>query len=137
MAVPLRKVALATAAILYIGAGALHFRHPEPYVKIVPPFIPWPLTMVYLSGAAEIAGGLGLLAPPLRRLAAWGLAALLIAVFPANIYMAVAHVQVTQHPLPDWTLWARLPLQLLLIWWVLWCTKPVNPGRRRSPVVSP
>jgi uncharacterized membrane protein len=56
--------------------------------------------------------------PLLRRAAAWGLIALLIAVFPANVYMALDHVQVTANPLPVWLLWARLPLQFVLIWWV-------------------
>jgi uncharacterized membrane protein len=111
------------AAAFYVGAGTLHFIRTNAYVKVVPPFIPAPLTMVYLSGLAEIAGGIGLLIPPLRRAAAWGLVALLIAVFPANVCMAMDHVPVTGHPLPDLLLWARLPLQIVLIWWVLWCTK--------------
>lgn len=118
----IRKVALVAAALLYVGAGILHFRIPGAYVKIVPPFIPWPLAMVYISGCAEIAGGIGLLIPSLRRAAAWGLVALLIAVFPANVYMALDHVQVTANPLQSWVLWARLPLQFVLIWWVVWCT---------------
>ena len=79
--------------------------------------------MVYLSGVAEIAGGIGLLLPLVRRAAAWGLVVLLVAVFPANIYMALDRVQVTATPLPAWQLWARLPLQFVLIWWTLWCTK--------------
>jgi uncharacterized membrane protein len=119
----IRKVALVAAALLYVGAGILHFRIPGAYVKIVPPLIPWPLAMVYISGCAEIAGGIGLLIPSLRRAAAWGLVALLIAVFPANVYMALDHVQVTANPLQSWVLWARLPLQFVLIWWVLWCTR--------------
>ena len=105
-------------ALFFTGAGVFHFLRPGPYVKIVPPFIPWPLAMVYISGAAEIAGGVGLLLPPLRRASAWGLIALLIAVFPANVYMALDRVQVTANPLPGWLLWARLPLQFVLIWWV-------------------
>jgi uncharacterized membrane protein len=82
--------------------------------------------MVYISGAAEIAGGFGLLLPRVRRLAAWGLVALLIAVFPANIYMALDHVQITTNPLSPWVLWSRLPLQFLLIWWILSCTKEIG-----------
>ena len=113
-----RRIAFAACALFFTVAGILHFLNPHPYVKIMPPFIPWPLPMVYISGAAEIAGGIGLLLPPLRRAAAWGLIALLIAVFPANIYMALDHVQVTANPLPGWLLWARLPLQFVLIWWV-------------------
>jgi len=118
-----RKIALVVAAVFYVVAGLLHFFHPRGYVKIVPPFIPHPLAMVYISGLAEIAGGLGLLLPSLRRAAAWGLVALLIAVLPANIYMALDRVQVTANPPPGLLLWARVPLQFVLIWWVLWCSK--------------
>jgi uncharacterized membrane protein len=120
---PIRRIALAVTALFFVGAGSMHFLRPEPYVKIMPPFVPWALTMVYISGAAEIAGGLGLIRRPFRRVAGWGLVALLIAVFPANIYMALDRVQVTANPLPLWLLWARLPLQLVLIWWVLWCSR--------------
>lgn len=116
-----RKIALAAAAILFIGAGTLHFLHPETFAKIVPPFLPWPIALVFVSGAAEIAGGVGLLVPALRRAASWGLVALLVAVFPANIYMAVDRVQVSASAIPGWLVWARLPLQFVLIWWVWWC----------------
>jgi uncharacterized membrane protein len=119
----LRKIALGLTTLFFVTAGSLHFLRPDPYVKIVPPFIPWPLVMVYISGVAEIAGGVGILLPVVRRAAGWGLVALLIAVFPANVYMALDHVQATANPLPVWILWARLPLQFVLIWWTLWCTK--------------
>jgi uncharacterized membrane protein len=102
----LRRIALVATAVFYASAGILHFLHMDLYAKIVPPFIPWPVAMVYLSGVAEIAGGAGLLIPSLRRAAAWGLVALLIAVFPANVYMALDRVRVTANPLPDWLLWA-------------------------------
>ncbi len=75
--------------------------------------------MVDISGAAEMAGGIGLLIPVLRRAAAWGLVALLIAVFPANIYMAMDNIQFTARPLSPALLWGRLLLQPLFIWWVL------------------
>lgn len=107
------------AAVFFIIAGSMHLLMPAPYLKIMPPWIPWHLALVYISGAAEIAGGMGLLIPNLRRAAAWGLVALLVAVFPANIYMATEHIPQTS---PAWILWARLPLQPLMIWWVLWCT---------------
>jgi uncharacterized membrane protein len=119
----LRTIALLLTALFFVIAGSLHFLRPEPYVKIVPPYIPLPLIMVYISGVAEIAGGVGILLPAVRRAAGWGLVALLIAVFPANIYMALDHVQATANPLPVWVLWARLPLQFVLIWWTLHCTK--------------
>ncbi len=114
-----RKIALILAALFFTVAGTLHFLHPAPYLKMMPPQIPWPLAMIYISGAAEIAGGVGLLIPKLRRPAAWGLTALLIAVFPANIYMAIHHIQITQTPLPSAVLWGRLALQPLFVWWVL------------------
>jgi uncharacterized membrane protein len=119
----LRTISLVVAALFFVAAGCMHFIRPGPYVKIVPPFIPWPLVMVYISGAAEIAGGVGILLPVFRRAAGWGLVALLIAVFPANVYMALDRVQATANPLPVWMLWARLPLQFVLIWWILWCAR--------------
>jgi uncharacterized membrane protein len=128
----LRKVALFLTAGFFVTTGVLHSVRPAPFVEIVPPFIPHPLAMVYLSGAAEIAGGLGLLLRRLRRAAAWGLVALLIAVFPANIYMAVGRVQVTATPLPVWLLWGRLPLQFALIWWVLWCSRSGDQRSQRA-----
>ncbi len=93
------------------------------FARIVPPYLPAPRLLVYVSGIAEIAGGVCLLVPPLRRLAAWGLVLLLLAVFPANFYMATHHIQVTNSPLPQWLLWARLPLQAVLIGWILWTTQ--------------
>ena len=119
-----QKIFLCLAAAFYIFAGWQHFRVPATYVKIIPPGLPWRTAAVYTSGAAEIAGGLGLLIPRLRRAAAWGLVALLVAVFPANVYMAAWNVQVASQPIPQVLLWLRLPLQALLIWWVLWCTAP-------------
>ncbi|MFD1873869.1 DoxX family membrane protein [Hymenobacter bucti] len=102
-------------AALFVGAGVLHFLRPETYLRIMPPALPAPRLLVLLSGAAEVAGGLGLLVPATRRAAAWGLLALLLAVFPANIYMLQLAGQLH---LPAWALWARLPLQPLLMWWV-------------------
>lgn len=105
-------------AALFVGAGVLHFVRPEPFDRIVPPGLPLPArTATLLSGAAELAGGLGLLHPATRPAARWGLLALLVAVFPANVYM-VQHAE-RFRPLPAWSLWARLPLQpllMLLVW---------------------
>jgi uncharacterized membrane protein len=109
------------ASIFYIGAGILHFTKTELYLKIVPPYIPWHPAMVFISGVCEMAGGIGLLIPPLRRAAAWGLVALLIAVFPANVYMATDPAAGTQS-IPAAVAWGRLPFQLVFIWWVLWAT---------------
>jgi uncharacterized membrane protein len=101
--------------VIYVAAGALHFIATRRYESIVPDYLPAHHELVLISGAAEIAGGLGVLVPQTRRAAAWGLVILLIAVMPANIWMA-------QHPerypgIPLWAIWVRLPLQLPLIWW--------------------
>jgi uncharacterized membrane protein len=112
------------AAVFYIAAGSLHFIKPAPYLKIMPPYIPWHAAVVRISGAFEILGGLGLLLPATRRAAAWGLTALLIAVFPANIYMAMHPAETGAVAIAPVLRWGRLPLQLVLIRWVLWCTRP-------------
>ncbi len=105
-------------ALLFSFAGIMHFVSPGPYVGIVPPFLPFPFVLVWVSGAAEILGGIGVLVPQVRRAAGWGLIALLIAVFPANIYMFWR--QLHEHGWVSFTviLLVRLPLQILLIAWV-------------------
>lgn len=100
---------------IYIAAGAAHFVVTPVYERLIPDSFPAHHELVLLSGAAEIAGGLGVLVPQIRRAAAWGLVLLLIAVFPANLAML-------RHPerwpgIPLWAMWLRLPLQLPLIWW--------------------
>ena len=130
----LQIVFLALAALFFTSAGVLHFLRPAMYLKIMPPYIPWPLAMVYISGAAEIAGGVGILIPPARRAAALGLMALLVAVFPANIYMATNPVEAGASALPPAALWGRLLLQPVFIWWAWWCTKPVSdPSNATAP----
>jgi uncharacterized membrane protein len=112
------------AAAFFIVAGSLHFVRPEFYLSIMPPYIPWHLAMVRVSGFFEILGGLGLLLPRTRRAAAWGLVALLIAVFPANIYMATNPVDAGAASIAPALRWGRLPLQVVFIAWVLWCSRP-------------
>ena len=111
----IRVILRRLAAFFFIIAGTFHFLRPGLYVQIIPPYFPAPQLLVAVSGVAEIAGGVGLLIPPLRRAAGWGLIALLVAVFPANIYMA-------QHPgqfhFAPWMLRARLPFQIVFIAWV-------------------
>jgi uncharacterized membrane protein len=116
---------------LYVVAGALHFVVPELYVRIVPPVFPARLALVYLSGLAEIAVGVGVLHPRTRWLAAWATVALLVAVFPANVYMATSGVVVEGLPgggdPSTLVRWGRLPLQGVLILWAVWYTRP-SPG---------
>ena len=111
-------------AVFFVVAGSLHFLFPDPYLRMMPPFLPWPSALVWISGAAEIAGGIGLLLPRWRRFAAYGLVLLLIAVFPANIYMAVAQVRFSGLLGQPWFQWFRLPLQVPLILWVWRYTRP-------------
>jgi uncharacterized membrane protein len=99
--------------LLFVLAGCTHLAFPKPYIKMIP-FLPFPLFLVYLSGLCEIAFGIGIFTR-FATWAAWGLVGLLIAVFPANMHMAL-HPELTPS-LPVWTLWARLPLQAVLIAW--------------------
>jgi uncharacterized membrane protein len=101
--------------VLYIAAGTLHFTATPMYERIMPGYLPAHHALVLVSGVAEMAGGLGVLLPPTRRAAAWGLVALLVCVMPANVWMV-------QHPelfpgIPLWAEWLRLPLQVPLVWW--------------------
>ncbi len=107
-------------AALYVVAGILHFTATRFYVRSMPPYLPAHQLLVYVSGVAEIVLGLGLLFPAVRSLAAWGIILLLIAVFPANVYMLTSG-RFTN--LPTWALVLRLPLQLVLIWWAYQYTK--------------
>ena len=108
-------------ALFFVLAGANHFRVPDFYTKMIPPYLPFPLFLVYLSGAFEIVLGAALLIPRCRRMAAWGLIALLVAVFPANIHMALNPEGFSAYS-PS-TLWARLPLQAVFVIWAYWYTR--------------
>lgn len=102
--------------VAFIGAGINHFVMPGPYEKIVPPSMKGSArSLVAVSGVAEVAGGVGVLLPFTRRFAGLGLVALLAAVFPANLYMA--REPESFRKIPRWALYARLPLQPLVMWW--------------------
>ena len=103
-----------------VGAGVMHFVNPDFYLKIMPPYLPLHRELVYLSGVCEITLGALLLIPRYSRLAAWGIIALLIAVFPANIYV-YQNQDVLAAPALIHLL--RLPLQGVFILWVYWHTK--------------
>lgn len=129
----MRRAALLLAALSYVIVGVLHFTSPATFVAIMPPYIPgWlHLPAVYLSGAAEIAGGAGLLVPRFRRAAGWGILMLLVAVFPANIHMAVNKVGLPGMPVNEVLLWARLPLQFVMAAWVWWVAlRDATPAER-------
>jgi len=102
-------------SVVFVAAGVLHFVRPEMYEHVMPGYLPAHRELVLISGAAEIAGGIGVAFSQTRRAAGLWLIALLIAVLPANVSMAINHEQFRS--IPPALLWARLPLQGLLIWW--------------------
>jgi uncharacterized membrane protein len=107
--------------VLFVLAGINHFAHTPFYLAMMPAYLPWHAALVHVSGLAEIALGLLMCLQRYARVAGWGMIALLIAVFPANLQMAL-------HPdlypgYPAWALWLRLPLQLPLMVWAYWYTR--------------
>ena len=113
----MRSVQSYLIGALFIAAGALHFRNPRMYEAIMPPYVPAHRELVYISGFFEMLGGVGVLVPGTRVAASYGLIALLLAVFPANVYMATDAEKFAKIA-PAWALIARLPLQFALVWWI-------------------
>ena len=109
--------------VLFILAGVMHFVRLQFYLDIMPPYLQYHLELVYISGVFEILGGIGVLIPRVRSLSGYGLIALLIAVFPANIYMLTHNIEVVGFTRFTYLLILRLPLQLIFIAWVYWCTR--------------
>jgi len=120
-----KAVVRTVCALAMMAVGFLHFARPAPFVAIVPAALPAPELLVYLSGAAEIAGGLGLLWSRTRVAAAWGLIALYLAVFPANVNQAIHRIPFEPGAAPpsDAVLWGRLPFQLVFIGLAYWFTR--------------
>ncbi|MBM64665.1 MAG: hypothetical protein CMH55_00340 [Myxococcales bacterium] len=116
----IRTLARFLVALFFVSVGVRHFTDAQAFVGIMPPYLPWHLELVYISGVFEILGGIGLLIPATRRQAGFGLLLLLLAVFPANIHMLVNEVYFADMPKERWLLWARLPLQLVFAVAVLW-----------------
>ena len=122
----IKKAARWLLVAFMIVSGIGHFAITDAYAVMVPAALPWPRLLVYISGVAELAGGVGLLIPSLRRAASIGIILLLVAIFPANINMAVNHISPAGMHLSPFALWARLPFQALFIAWAWWV------GRRRN-----
>jgi uncharacterized membrane protein len=122
-----RRIALVLLSIFFIAAGVSHFLNPGFYLAIMPPYLPAHRELVYLIGLLEILGGIGVLLPRTRSAAGWGLVALLFAVFPANLHMALNPEPFIANGFPLWGLYARLPLQLVLVAWAYWATRPASP----------
>ena len=122
-----KKLVLLGLAAFFINVGIDHFINPDFYLSIMPPAFPLHLEAVYISGLFEVLGGLGVLIPRLRKFSGWGLIALLIAVYPANIYMALTPEGFPDVPLS--ALYIRLVFQFIFFYWAYLVTRPVyNPS---------
>jgi uncharacterized membrane protein len=123
-----RKTGLILVSILFSFMGISHFTRAEMFSRMVPPYLPAPLLLVYVSGICEILGGIGILVPQVRRAAGFGLIALLVAVYPANVHMALYPEQFPG--ISATALYLRLPFQFVfaaLVWWAA-----VAPGAQTS-----
>jgi uncharacterized membrane protein len=119
-----KRIALFALAGFFVRAGIGHFTNTDFFLSIMPPYLPAHLELVHLSGAFEILGGIGVLIPAVRGLSGMGLVALLIAVYPANIHMAVHPEAYVAAGTPLWALYARLPLQFVFLAWAYLATRP-------------
>ena len=125
-----RILSLFGLSVFFVYFGIDHFINPDFYLSIMPPAFPLHAEAVYISGFFEILGGICVLIPSLRKLAGWGLIALLVSVYPANIYMAI-----NPEAFPEISiglLYFRLPLQFLFIYWAYSITRPVYIKNRRE-----
>jgi uncharacterized membrane protein len=107
--------------VFMVSSGVNHFLNPEFYLRMMPPYLPWHRELVYLSGVIEIVLGVMLVIPRFTKLAAWGIIALLVAIFPANLYMST-NPQLFPEFSPKGLL-IRLPFQALFIAWAFWFTR--------------
>lgn len=117
----IKVVSKTVLSLFLVFAGIMHFVRPEFFLKIVPPYLPFPMGLVLISGAFEMMLGASLWIPRLSRIAAWGIIALMLAVFPANIYL-FQHQEIL--PAPPWVHLLRLPMQAVFILWAYWHTRP-------------
>jgi uncharacterized membrane protein len=121
-----KRILLWAMALFYVAAGFNHLVNPDFYLRIMPPGLPDPEWLNLLSGLAEIVLGVYVLEPRVRALAAWGIIALLVAVFPANLYVALENVGPLGEPGTGNAVanWIRMPFQALFVLWAWWYTRP-------------
>jgi uncharacterized membrane protein len=127
------KAAVAMGAAFAI-TGAMHFSNPDRFLPMMPAWLPWHVELIYLSGALEILGGGGLAVRRTRRAAALGLTGLLLAIFPANIHVALSGGSV-EGASAGWYYWVRLPFQFVYVAWALWCSGQ-RPSRSDGPATK-
>jgi uncharacterized membrane protein len=134
-----RDAARRAMAVAFVFTGVSHLAMPESFEAYFPSWVPFVEPIVYATGVIEIVGGLALLVRRYQGYVGLALAAYLVLVFPANVYVAVAGVQEDLPGLPDasWYSWARLPLQVLFIWWVLRATASDAPVIAIPPALRP
>jgi len=120
----MKSVLLVVMAVFYFAAGINHFVNPDLYMPMMPSYLPWHRALIYVSGATEVGFGLAVLMPSLRNAAAWGLILMLIAIFPANLHIALHDVPLfgRTEGYGIWN-WVRLPFQAVLIAWAWWYTR--------------
>ncbi len=119
-------------ALLYLAAGMVHLRSPAPFVAITPDWVPYKDNVIFFTGCCEIAGALGLLIPPFRKIAGMALALYAVCVFPANIKHALDHIVLPGVPDTWWYHAPRFMAQPLLIWATLYCVGLIDwPFRAR------
>ena len=117
----LKKIARIVLGICFILASGPHF-FSEAEMEIIPPFLPWRKAALSITGIFELLGGIGVLIPRFQRAAGWGLAALLVSIFPANVYHAIKDMRKDGVRKLSLYHWVRGPIQVVLIWWALWST---------------
>ena len=132
---PLKLISTAVLSVGMLWIGLAHFYNSEFFDRIIPNWLPAHHTLTLVSGFFEIAGGVGIMIPALRRAAAIGLVLLYIAVFPANINMALHPPAKYSHEVA--LLWLRLPLQFVLIAWALWLSKDQAAPKVPHPAPPP
>ena len=121
----------AVLATAFAAAGVLHLTFPAPFLAITPEWVPWPETVIQVTGISEIAGAGGLLVPRLRRAAGIGLALYALCVYPANIKHALDQVAIGGTPLGWWYHGPRLAFQPVIVWWALWASNAIGWPLRR------
>lgn len=120
----LKKIALFGLTLQFVGVGVVHFTDPDAFLPLMPAYLPYHLELVYLSGVFEIGLGIAVLIPKVRRIAGFGLVALLIAVYPANINMALHPEPFVEQGISLAFIYGRLPFQFLFMGWAIWATRP-------------
>lgn len=114
--------------VLMVLAGVVHFVNPEPYLMMMPDYLPWHEALVFISGVFEVLLGVALFVPKARSLAGWGLIALFIAILPANIYMASEGIQPPGLEMSPTAAWIRVAFQAVFIYWAWAVSRPDAPA---------